>query len=123
MGNFLYYFKDVFRVLSKEPTQIQHKNIPYAIYDPMQSAKPTDRSKDIISYKYRNDPVSLDDVCHKGCDTIWKCFKRTVWRQPNDPFLGERKPLNQSIIQEKYNLSRANEELGEYQWQTWEETD
>lgn len=35
MGNFLYYFKDVFRVLSKEPTQIQHKNIPYAIYDPM----------------------------------------------------------------------------------------
>ena len=60
--------------------------------------KPDDRTKDIISYANRDQPQKLDTVVHSGCDTIWKCFKRTVWRNPNRPFLGERKKAKYSVI-------------------------
>lgn len=94
----------------------------YAIYDPMQKLKPADRTKDIISHKYRNRPCQLDTVSHKGCDTIWKCFKRTVWVQPDLPFLGYRKPI-QNNLEQQFGLASQMQDLGEYQWQTWKETD
>jgi hypothetical protein len=98
MGNFFAYLLDVFALFSKEKAKTLSRDTPYAIFDPMQSIKPADRSKDIISYKYRNNPAQLDNVVHKGCDTLWKCFKRTVWRQPNDPFMGERRPKKVSLV-------------------------
>lgn len=80
MGNFIAYIVEVFSCIAMKPAVGPSKNMPYAIFDPLQSSKPSDRSKDIICYKHRNDPHQLDTVIHKGCDTVWKNFKRTVWR-------------------------------------------
>lgn len=79
MGNFLAFLEEAFNVYLKSRIALLSKNTPYALYDPMQSLKPPDSSKDIISHKHRNDSTQLDTVCFKGCDTVWKCFKRTVW--------------------------------------------
>jgi hypothetical protein len=123
MGNFMTYFTDVISLCMREKARPLSKNTPYAIFDPMQNHKPAGRSKDIISYKHRNNPTLLDTVIYTGCDTIWKSFKRTVWRQPNDPFIGERRPKITSPVKEKYNLQNPVGELGDYQWQTFSETD
>jgi hypothetical protein len=96
----------------------------YAMFDPLQTEKPSDRTKDIISYFNREQPQRLDTVDHLGCDTVWKCFKRSVWRNPDGPFLGERQYISNGPL-DKYNINfnKANQKLGEYQWQTFKETD
>ena len=99
MGNFLSYVHKQFYgdiKASDEPFK-------YAIYDPLQTAKPEGKTKDIISYKNRSNPARLDSVVQKGCDTVWKCFKRAVWLWPDNPFLGER-GHNKASPYLKYNL-------------------
>ena len=66
----------------------------YAIEDPTQIIKPADRTKDLISIQHRDNPLRIDTVKYQGCDTIWKCFKRSVWRYPDAPFLGVREKIN-----------------------------
>jgi len=54
---------------------------------------------------------------------VWKCFKRSVWRNPDGPFLGERSYVSTGPL-DKYNINmHKNAELGDYQWQTFKETD
>ena len=69
----------------------------YAIYDPTQLIKPDGRTKDIISSKLRNRPKNLDTLVVKGCDSVWKHFKRSVWRFPDRPFFGWRVNLYANI--------------------------
>ena len=69
----------------------------YSCFDPTQHDKPPDRTKDIISIKHRSSPQKLDSTVHQGCDTIWKCFKKTVWCYPNKPFLGVREQISQGF--------------------------
>jgi len=88
----------------------------------MQVTKPKDRTKDIIAYSNKNDPSNLDRTVHKGCDTLWKCFKRTVWRTPDNYFLGEREQISQTAFG-KYTSSKNEGKLGQFIWQTWGETD
>ena len=83
---------------------------------------PKDRTKDIISYKNKSNSSKLDLEYVKGCNTLWKCFKRSVWLHPKRPFLGERgddsnRNLSRYLPKEEKNVD------GEYQWQTFEETD
>ena len=70
--------------LSKECDQL------YAVADPNQLLKPEGRTKDYISARHMNCPTKLDSDMYSGCDTIWKCFKRSVWLAPDKPFLGHR---------------------------------
>ena len=94
----------------------------YAIFDPTQNSKPEGRTKDIISFANRDNPNRLDRVAHLGCDTVWKCFKRNVWRLPDRPFLGERRYESRGHL-DKYNIQSQKRTLGGYAWQTWSETD
>jgi hypothetical protein len=93
MGTLLSIIYEIFHSVMGLPTPPPPVQKVYAIFDPLQKSKPENRSKDIISFKNKNNPSRLDTVNNKGCDTIWKCFKRTVWRLPNEAFLGERRPL------------------------------
>ena len=58
-------------------------------------------------------------MVHQGCDTIWKCFKRTVWCHPNLPFLGNREQINKGKNYAQYD----DQVLGEYKWTTFQEID
>ena len=111
MGAYLSYFNKQFygdTFQSSEP-------FLYALFDPLQSVKPEGRTKDIISYKNKNMPNTLDTSIHKGCDTVWKCFKRSVWMGPDRPFMGERGLKKVSPLA-KYNVPMQEKELGDYQW-------
>ena len=89
MGNFLAILASWLFEKQNETT-IDPDKLTYAIYDPLQSEKPDGRTKDIISTKYKTSSNRLDREVYSGCDTLWKCFKRTVWVYPNNPFLGTR---------------------------------
>ena len=84
--------------------------------------KPQGRSKDIISAKHRDNPNRLDRVDKLGCDTVWKCFKRSVWRNPDRPFLGVRRKM-QKVFMGLPNHDKNETYLGEYEWKTWSEID
>jgi hypothetical protein len=66
-------------------------------------------------------PHQLDRVLHSGLDTVWKCFKRSVWKNPDKPFIGERQKTY--VKATKYNATVGKCEYGEYVWQTFQETD
>ena len=70
----------------------------YAVFDPLQVKKPEGRTKDIISYSNISRPTHLDTVSHSGCDTLWKCFKRSVWTGPTRNYLGQRDEPTQSSL-------------------------
>lgn len=60
--------------------------------------------------------MMLDKEVYSGCDTIWKCFKRTAWLFPHNPFLGTRvKTLQIASIKQ--------EDFGEYKWLTYKDID
>jgi long-chain acyl-CoA synthetase len=63
--------------------------------------------------------LKLDRCSNSGCDTIWKCFKRSVWRHPDRPFLGQREKTQKGFI----GLSGGQSTLGPYVWRTWAEID
>jgi len=91
MGNTLNYYSGIEYFKDDHSNHLQEDGrFSYAIFDPTQTAKPQDRTKDIISSANKDKPSRLDTVDYKGCDTVWKCFKRSVWRHPNRPFMGER---------------------------------
>jgi hypothetical protein len=85
-------------------------------------SKPEGRTKDLISSKHKNSPHVLDRCDFTGCDTIWKCFKRSVWRFPNKNFLGEREKIYSGGLN-KYKVPTGDVKYGEYVWQTFRETD
>ena len=80
------------------------------MFDPTQILKPEGRTKDLISSKHKNQPHILDRSCYAGCDTIWKCFKRSVWRFPNKNFIGEREKLykNSGGALSKYKVPQGD---------------
>ncbi len=84
MGSFLSSF-----FFSAEPEPAMHGGT-YSIFDPTQHVKPAGRTKDIIAVKNAERPHDLDRTLVSGCDTIWKNFKRSVWRHADKPFLGVR---------------------------------
>lgn len=46
-----------------------------------------------------NGTMVSKDRFGKGCNTVWKCFKRVAWRSPNQKFIGFRKKVQaQSTI-------------------------
>ena len=95
MGNFFsFYFTSWFSI-NKKYAYVDQDKFVYAVFDPTQHDKPADRTKDLVSIQYKSSPQRLDRVVHQGCDTLWKCFKRTVWCFPNHPFLGVREPIKQ----------------------------
>ena len=81
----------------------------YAIFDPTQMHKPPDRTKDLISMKHRHCPQKLDRFLYSGCNTYWKCFKRSVWCFPDKPFLGSRE--------------LKDGKFGDYKWKTFSQVD
>jgi len=92
---------------------IDPEELNYALFDPNQLHKPVGRTKDLIAYKNIHYPHQLDRTVELGCDTLWKCFKRTAWRYPNNPFLGVRKKIT------GFGGSKMGATYGEYQWQTF----
>ena len=93
MGNFFTAFFSLLFTDAGPTSYVDQSQCTYALYDPTQIVKPKGRSKDIISSKHRENPTALDRYQHLGCDTVWKCFKRSVWRNPDRPFLGTRKKM------------------------------
>jgi hypothetical protein len=77
--------------------------------------KPQNTSLDYISIKYRNEPKKLDTAVVKNCDTLWKCFQKTVWTMPDRPFLGRREAIKPEDI-EISNNHVAREVMGDYKW-------
>jgi hypothetical protein len=69
-------------------------------------AKPH-HSKEMICITNKSHPDQLALPIFKGCDTLWKGFKDTVSRMPNENFLGTR------------NLA-LKEEMP-YEWKTFKE--
>ena len=116
MGNFIAYYTGL-TWFSSGFGQLENDDFTYAVYDPTQLIKPADRTKDIISVKHQSSPLTLDKVKHHGCDTIWKCFKRSVWKNPTAPFLGVRSQINRGY------LDQRKIEHGQYNWLTYEEVD
>jgi hypothetical protein len=55
-------------------------------------------TKNIVNIQNKNFPKRLTTVVHKGCNTIWRSFKRSVWRHPDNPFLGWRNKNVESIL-------------------------
>ena len=89
MGNTLSYLTETaYQLLFNTYGSYKMEEFSYAIYDPTQLIKPDGRTKDIICSKLRNRPKNLDTLVVKGCDSIWKHFKRSVWRFPNRHFFG-----------------------------------
>jgi hypothetical protein len=76
--------------------EMNSENFDYAVFDPTQISKPIGRTKDIISIQHKNHPNRLDCFKYQGCDTIWKYFKRSVWRNANRNFLGARESITRS---------------------------
>jgi long-subunit acyl-CoA synthetase (AMP-forming) len=66
--------------------------------------------------------MKLDRVKNQGCDTLWKCFKRSVWMYPNQPFLGVRTKVTEQFMGLPQQQTKADQ-LGEYNWKTWQEID
>ena len=93
MGNYLSLLTSQLIYSLYGKNNIYQDEFMYAIFDPTQLKKPEGRTKDIICVKHRSNPSRLDRVSVQGCDTIWKCFKRSVWRNPNGKFLGQREVI------------------------------
>ena len=86
------------------PSFDEIQEFDYAVPDPTQIMKPSNRTHDYISCKYRNEPHKLDSFLYQGCNTLWKCFKKSVWNNPNNPFLGRRK-----IIKTAHGVFKNND--------------
>ena len=91
----------------------------YSVFDPTQKLKPHGRTKDIISVKHETNPRKLDTVVHPGSDTLWKCYKRQVWKHPEKPFLGARTLSCDHFC----GLNDEKPKLGNYSWKTFSEID
>lgn len=65
----------------------------------------------------------LDSFLHQGCDTLWKCFKKSVWNSPNNPFLGRRKIIKTAHGVFRNNDSFTKTKQGNYEWLTFLEVD
>lgn len=126
MGAFLsYYFgldqlaKDVTDDVNEDGYGAFTDKFCYAVFDPTQHDKPADRTKDIIAIKHRHSPRTMDRAVFTGCDTLWKCFKKTVWCHPQKPFLGVREEIQEGLAKTGSMAVRH----GEYNWKTFEEVD
>ena len=94
MGNiFTLVYSLIFHSGDTQKTFGADQPFQYAIFDPTQVIKPAGRSKDLISIKNKKVPLRLDREKHAGCDTVWKCFKRSAWKCPNREYLGIRQKL------------------------------
>lgn len=72
--------------------------IIYSVFDQEQIVQPVGMTKNIVNIQNKNFPKRLTTVVHKGCNTIWRSFKRSVWRHPDNPFLGWRNKNVESIL-------------------------
>lgn len=122
MGNFIAALFSFFFADANPLTESRRDKCVYAIFDPNQIQKPHGRSKDLISSKHRDNPNRLDRCVHPGCDTIWKCFKRSVWLHPDKPFLGVRTRSKRSFLGLPSN-DEDDEGFGPYEWKSWSEID
>ena len=93
----------------------------YSVFNPLQIVKPEDRSKDIVSYRNKNRPNDLSTF-QNGCETLWKCFKRSVWRYLERPFLGARKLIKSHLAEYRFE-KETKYHLGDYEWLTYAEVD
>jgi hypothetical protein len=57
-------------------------------------------------------------VVHKGCNTVWRSFKRSVWRHPERNFLGCRIKTIENLTAHRNMPQEAD-----YVWKTWQQVD